>query len=433
VKVLIGAYACEPSQGSEPAVGWHWAHEAVRAGHDVWVVTRRNNRPAIESALATADAPAPNFEYLDLPGPFLWAKRRFGHLGLLAYCYLWQVALIAVARRLHRRVGFDIAHHVTFVNDTLPSGLCVLAIPFVWGPVGGSTHRIPDSIVLDLPPYARRHERVRTALQFLLGRVDPFVALTRRRAKLILVYTREALEGLSRNEQRRARAIVHIGVSEDAPPHRSAPPQETGQLRLRVLTGGRLVHWKGQDLLIEGFARFVRTAPEADALLTITGSGRYEPALEALAAREGVRDRIEFVGLLPKRDDVFALMGDSDLFALPTLRDGPPVALLEAMAYGLPVLCLDLGATAELVPDQAGIKVPPDSRESVVARIAEACAWVAKHPAKAAAMGQAARRHALEHHNWRRIRDEIERAYADVSAVPGRPGQRPRHRRGVRR
>ena len=133
----------------------------------------------------------------------------------------------------------------------------------------------------------------------------------------------------------------------------------------------------------------MRTAPEADALLTITGNGRYEPALEALAAREGVRDRIEFVGLLPKRDDVFALMGDSDLFALPTLRDGPPVALLEAMAYGLPVLCLDLGATAELVPDQAGIKVPPDSRESVVARIAEACAWVAEHPAKAAAMGQA--------------------------------------------
>jgi glycosyltransferase involved in cell wall biosynthesis len=414
VKVLIGAYACEPSQGSEPAVGWHWACEALNAGHDVWVVTRRNNRAAIEAALATTDAPAPHFHYLDLPAPFRWAKARLGHPGLLAYYYLWQVALIAVARRLHRSVAFDVAHHVTFVNDTLPSGLAFLPIPFVWGPVGGSTHRLPGNIALDLPPFARLHEAVRATLQFLLGRLDPFVALTRRRARLILVYTQEALEGLSRRERGRARAIVHIGISEDEPPHRSEPPADSADPSVRILTGGRLVHWKGYDLLIEGFGRFVRETPRADAQLTITGRGPYQPWLEALVAREGIGDRVDFVGRLPERDDVFALMGCCDLFALPTLRDGPPVALLEAMAYGLPVLCLDLGATAELVPDHAGIKVAPESRDSVVAGIAQACAWVADHPAEAAAMGRAARRHALEHHNWTRIREEIGRAYAEV-------------------
>jgi glycosyltransferase involved in cell wall biosynthesis len=422
VKVLIGAYACEPSQGSEPAVGWHWAQEAVRAGHDVWVVTRRNNRRAIEAALTASEGRAPHFEYLDLPRPLLWAKRRFGHLGLLLYYYCWQVALIAVARRLHRRVGFDVAHHVTFVSDTLPSGLCVLPVPFVWGPVGGSTHRLPHSIALDLPPYARRHERVRVTLQLLLRRVDPFVALTRWRAKLILVYTQEALAALSRRERRRARVIVHIGVSEDEPPHRSARAPDPG--RLRILTGGRLVHWKGHDLLIEGFARFIRNTPDAGGVLTITGTGRYRPALEALAAREGVGDRIEFVGLLPRREDVFALMDDCDLFALPTLRDGPPVALLEAMAFGLPVLCLDLGATAELVPDGVGMKIAPKSRESVVAQIAEACAWTSEHSADAVAMGMAARRYALVHHDWSRIGEEIERAYTEVSANGDGPGGR---------
>src|SRR3954452_18684843 len=267
MKVVMGAYACEPAQGSEPAVGWHWAHEAVRAGHDVWVVTRRNNKPAIEAALATADEPTPKFEYMDLPRPFLWAKRRFGHLGLLGYYYLWQVRLIAVARRLHRREGFDVAHHVTFVNDTLPSGLCGLPVPFVWGPVGGSTHRLPDTIALDLPTYARRHERIRAILQFLLGRVDPFVALTRRRANLILVYTREGLAALSRGERRRARAIVHIGISEDEPPHRPTKPPANDVAGVRILTGGRLVHWKGYDLLIEGFARFLRAAPTVPAQL----------------------------------------------------------------------------------------------------------------------------------------------------------------------
>jgi glycosyltransferase involved in cell wall biosynthesis len=419
----MAAYACEPSQGSEPAVGWHWAHEAARAGHDVWVVTRSNNRAAIEGGIrsrAGAElAGALHFEYLDLPRPFLWVKRRLGHPGLLAYYYLWQVALIGVARRLHRRVGFDIAHHVTFVNDSLPSGLCVLPIPFVWGPVGGSTHKLPRAIDLDLPAYARRHERVRGALQLLLGRFDPFVALTRRRAQLILVYTREALNGLTGAERRRARAIVHIGSDEQQPLRRSPSPTPNGRW-LRLLTGGRLVHWKGHDLLIEGFARFARTAPDVDARLVITGDGPYRASLEALTRHEGAGDRVEFVGMLPSRDDVLALMGDCDLFALPTLRDGPPVALLEAMAHAVPVLCLDLGATAELVPDDAGIKIAPRNRESVVSQIAEACAWAAEHPVEAAAMGEAGRRHALAHHRWSRIGQEIERAYADVAPRPAR-------------
>ena len=109
VKVLIGAYACEPSQGSEPAVGWHWAHEAVCAGHDVWVVTRRNNRPAIEAALATADAPAPHFEYLDLPRPFLLGQapvrpsRPAGVLLPLAGRPHRRRAAAAPSRRLRHR------------------------------------------------------------------------------------------------------------------------------------------------------------------------------------------------------------------------------------------------------------------------------------------------------------------------------------------
>ena len=415
MKVIIGAYACEPSQGSEPAVGWHWAHEAANAGHDVWVVTRRNNRRAIESA-SQEGAPAPTFEYLDLPRPFLWMKQRFGHPGLLAYYYAWQVALGVTAHRLHRRVGFDLAHHVTFVNDWLPSGLCLLPVPFVWGPVGGSTHRLPDAVELDLPAYARRHEIVRSSIQAAFRRFDPFVALTRKRAKLILVYTREGLDAFSGRERARARAVVHIGISRDEPARRASARVAGDAPRVRILTGGRLVHWKGYDLLIEGFGRFVRAAPDVDARLIVTGSGRYQETLEAIAVREGVRAQVDFVGFLPRRDDVAELMRDCDLYALPTLRDGPPVALLEAMGYGLPVLCLDIGATAELVPDEAGIKAAPSSRASIVEQIADACQWVAEHPDQAFAMGQAGRRHALEHHDWERVRAVITRAYADAVA-----------------
>ena len=414
-RVLIAAYACEPGQGSEPAVGWNWAQEAVRAGHEVWVITRENNRQAIEFNCTPRSESGPHFVYLDLPAPFLWVKRRGGHPGLLAYYYAWQIAVALTARRLHRELRLDIAHHVTFVNDSLPSGLAILPIPFIWGPVGGSTHQLPETISLDLPPYARRHELVRARIQSAFRRFDPLLSLTRRRASLILVYTTEALEALSLSERRRARAVVHIGITDSEPPHRLAshPVPRPGE-RLHLLTGGRLVHWKGLDLLVEGFSEFALARPEVDARLTVTGTGRYRSELEKIAAARGVAGKIVFTGRLEHRDDVFTLMDDADVYGLPTLRDGPPVAILEAMAFGLPVLCLDIGATAELVPDHAGLKIAPNNRESVIKEISRICAWVADNPGAARELGNAARSHVLLHHDWSRIRETISRAYDDV-------------------
>jgi len=422
----MGAYACEPHQGSEPAVGWHWALEAANAGYDVWVVTRRNNQDAIEAALTTITGPKPKFEYLDLPRAFLWLKGRLGYPGLLVYYYLWQAALAVRARRLHRHLHFDLVHHVTFVNDWLPSGLCLVPVPYVWGPVGGSTHRLPRGIRLDLPCYARAHEMVRAILQLLLGRFDPFVALTRRRASVILTYTHEARAGLPKAAQRRARAVLHLGVSETEPAPRLAQSAVESADEFLILTGGRLVHWKGYDLLIEGFATFMRGKPRPVARLLITGEGRYKRHLEALAAREGVEEFVEFVGLLPGRAEVFELMGRCQMFALPTLRDGPPFALLEAMAVGLPVMCLDLGATGEGIPAEVSLKLPAENRESVVKAIAEALAWTATHPEQAAALGHAGRRFALEHYDWNRLVEEIRRTYSEAASPPSSsPGQRP--------
>ena len=50
LKILISAYACEPDKGSEPGVGWNWAKQISRF-HEVWVITRKNNRPSIEKEL----------------------------------------------------------------------------------------------------------------------------------------------------------------------------------------------------------------------------------------------------------------------------------------------------------------------------------------------------------------------------------------------
>src|SRR4029078_5849271 len=121
-------------------------------------------------------------------------------------------------------------------------------------------------------------------------------------AAVILTYSKEALHGLRPAERERARAVVHIGVEPtEASP---CPPARTPDAELRVLTGGRLVHWKGYDLIIEGFARFLAARPESEAPLVVTGSGPFQPRLEALVRQHCLQEHVRFLGRLETVDEV---------------------------------------------------------------------------------------------------------------------------------
>ena len=97
LKVLISAYACEPGKGSEPADGWNWSLQ-MRQYHDVWVLTRQNNRDPIERA--GAEGAGIHWVYLDLPRWLRFWKR--GGRRVVLYYYLWQIAAYFRGRRLHR-------------------------------------------------------------------------------------------------------------------------------------------------------------------------------------------------------------------------------------------------------------------------------------------------------------------------------------------
>ena len=75
MKILLSAYACEPRKGSEPGVGWS-AALLLSDEHDVWVLTRANNRAAIERELGRCPLPRLHFVYYDLPSWARWWKRR---------------------------------------------------------------------------------------------------------------------------------------------------------------------------------------------------------------------------------------------------------------------------------------------------------------------------------------------------------------------
>ncbi len=348
MKLLISAYACRPGRGSEAGVGWNCVCQAARF-HEVWVLTRMNNREPIENALQTVPIENVHFAYFDLPR---WARFwKRGTRGLHLYYYLWQIGAYLAARKLHRRVRFDLTHHVTFVNYWLPSLMPLLPVPFLWGPVGGG-ESTPGAFDQFWSPKQRLYEALRDAARNR-SRFDPFVVFSAHRAALVLATTDETRRklrslGCDRILVASEAALTETDISTLAA--LSAAPNGA----FRLLSVGRLLHWKGFALAIRAFREFQQSFPASE--YWIVGDGPERENLAQLAAELGLPSRVKFLGPLP-RAEVLDTLAQCHALVHPTLHDSGGWVCLEAMAAGRPVVCLDLGGPALQVASRTGIKV----------------------------------------------------------------------------
>lgn len=160
------------------------------------------------------------------------------------------------------------------------------------------------------------------------------------------------------------------------------------QSRATVTFGfaARIEALKGPMVLLEAFAQTSPALPAAR--LIIAGSGDQDEEIRRRTAELNVADRVEFAG--PYRDEAGkrAFMESIDVLVHPSLFEGTPCTVIEAMAFGLPVIATEVGGVPDMLTEDAGVLIPPSNVEMLGATMLE----LARNADRRRAMGQAARR-----------------------------------------
>lgn len=398
LRVLVLAEAANPEWVSVPLVGWSLA-SALREVADVHLVTQIRNREAILRAgwVEGRDFTAIDSEALMRPMWHLAQVLRMGKgkgwtvltaIQALTYPYHENLVWKRFAPAL-RAGDYDLVHRVTPLSPTAVSPMAAhcakLGIPFVVGPLNGG---VPWPRGFD---GERRREReflsyVRGAYKLLPGRAKSLKATS-----AILVGSRHTESEIP--QAHRAKC-VYEPENAISPARFNRVAEQPATLPLRACFIGRLVPYKGADMVLEAAGPLLRAGQME---LDILGDGPMMEQLRAMAKPLGAAVRLH--GWVA-HDQVQDIAAQCQILTFPSVREFGGGVVLEAMALGLVPLVVDYAGPGELVGADMGFKIPLGSRAEIVAGLRDRLLTLAADPAPLARMAETARSHALSKTTW---------------------------------
>lgn len=413
MKVLVSAYACSPQRGSEPGVGWGFV-SALAQLHELWVITDSFFTDELDGYLAAHPDLRRRIHVHYVPRV---QHRRLERLWPPAYYWTyrrWHQDAYRLAVHLHQRERFDLAHQLTMVGFREPGYLWQLGIPFVWGPVGGMGY-FPWRFLGATGVYGA----VYFAAYNLLNWLDmKCLARPRKAARAagnaLISVTPENRAGALKYWHCDSTVLAEVGLP--ATPAGACRPRADGE-PLRLVWSGQHTPGKALNLGLHALSR-LGDAPGWQ--LEILGQGTQTGRWQALAARLGLADRCRFHGWLP-RERALEIMQGAHVLLITSLRDLTATVTVEALALGLPIVCLDHCGFSAVVDDRCGLKVAVTRPQRTIQALAAAIALLARdEPLRRRLAHGALERARL--FDWRTKAEVVDRLYrarlAETNRVP---------------
>ena len=415
LRVLIVAENASMCHGGESSLPVHWFLALLKEGVDVRLLLHARDQPEIDELLSEH---ASRIDYVpDTPlQKFLWKLGETLPGQVKIFTTGWFVHLITqqkqrrVARRLIEQYKINIVHEPTPVTPRLPSMMYGLGVPVVIGPMNGNMiyppgYGSPSFLERIFVPLARFH--------------GPGQLLHPRQAQaaLLLVANERSRQALPRGCSGQVAILCENGVDPNIWRRPDDLPARSGDV-LRLAFLGRLVVWKGADILLDVFDEVRKLTPSAE--LWIIGDGPERERLQRQVEALGLSHAVTFHGWADPKE-CSRLMSQCDVFLHPSLWDCGGAVVLEAMALGLPVVALNWGGAREYLADGCGLAVAPAERRQLIADLVKAVQELT--PEKRRSLGEAAQRKIAEKYTWpAKVRQIIEK-YAAICEA-GRPAHK---------
>lgn len=245
------------------------------------------------------------------------------------------------ALRLMREQPYDIC----WAYAAVPAGFIALFLHL--------RTRLPYILITqgpDIPWYERRYYSLYPILV-------PIIKLIWNQAVVVTAQSAASRQLIARTSPRLPVEIIHNGVEiERFTPTAEQLSQRDRRQPKTFLCSGRLIERKGQHHLLQAAELLHRRGHTGYFKILLIGTGDNEAQLREQCSRLALHDTVQFTGFVT-REAMPQYYADADVFVLPSFNEGMSVALLEALASGLPVVVTDTGGTAELV-DGNGLIVP---------------------------------------------------------------------------
>jgi glycosyltransferase involved in cell wall biosynthesis len=400
LRILLIAEACNPTWTSVPLVGYQLSRAlALRPDLEVTLATHIRNRPALA---ADPLAEMANICYIDNE----WLARPLHRLSRLVrggQALSWTIdtamawpAYMAFERQLHRQMErqltsgtYDLIHRVTPLTPTMGSPLAALTdVPMLIGPLNGGLPWPAEH------PELRHQEREWLVPVRGLYKRLPFYGSTYRHLAGVIAGSRHTASEVPSTFIGRRFYLPENGVDPARFPIADSWPEPAG--RFTFITVGRLVPYKGADLIIEAMAG---SEELRRCNLVVVGDGPQRGALEQQIGRHGLEANVQISGWVDQ-PSLARMLGSAQTFVFPSLREFGGGVVLEALAKGLPSVVVDYGGPAELVTPDCGILLPMRSRGELVTSLQKAMVALAADPDRCRRLGAAACQRVRDEFTW---------------------------------
>lgn len=399
IKVIISAYCVDSNDVGEAKMAYEWITRIAKFKEVIVITTgsRINETCGLENQN--------NVTLIKLT-PKISFKRfdkfdRAVHPGYIEYFYRAK----KIFEKLIKPSDNYICHHLAPQSPRYPCPFIDGNIPYIVGPFHGGLGTPKE--ISDLGSKEGFMFKLRALDKFRIL-YDPYLNKHYKRASKIVVSAPYVKEILPIEYHSKTEIVYGVGIDNSFIKSCDRNLNNT----IKLIFVGRLEASKGLELLLLAISKL----RDLDIKLAVCGIGSLQKYFKDLSAKLKIEHIINWLGFI-ENSKVIELYKENDIFVFPSLKEPAGIAVIEAMASGLPIICVNYGGPSYSVNEQCGIKIPIGNKEYMVNCLAEGIKSLAVDRQKRLDMGRNAIDRVKDEFIWDVVISKILNLYEEVATA----------------